>query len=148
VEMPTYAAGTIDFASGVVGTLITSYDVWASSLPNLEIYGREGTLRAPDPNSFGGPVGIRKGTETAWTDVALSGIYQENSRGAGIADMVDAVRRGRPFRASGELALHVLEAMHGFLVSSATGVAYELSSPCTRPAPLSAPLPAAREPGP
>jgi predicted dehydrogenase len=144
VEMPTYAAGTIEFTSGVVGTLITSYDVWASSLPNLEVYGREGTLRAPDPNCFGGPVSIRRGTEPAWTDVAIAGRYQENSRGAGIADMVDAMRRGRPPRASGALALHVVEAMQGFLTSSATGTACELSSPCTRPAPL----PTVYEPGP
>ncbi|HXI17430.1 MAG TPA: Gfo/Idh/MocA family oxidoreductase, partial [Chloroflexota bacterium] len=38
VETPTHVAGTLDFASGAVGTVITSFDVWAHSLPRVEIY--------------------------------------------------------------------------------------------------------------
>ena len=41
------------------GTIITSFDVWAANLPRIEIYGTEGSLSVPDPNTFGGPVRIR-----------------------------------------------------------------------------------------
>ena len=34
--------------------MITSFDVWAHQLPRIEIYGSEGTLSVPDPNTFGG----------------------------------------------------------------------------------------------
>ncbi len=47
VETPTHVAGTLDFLSGAIGTLITSFDVWAHSLPRIEIYGSEGTLAVP-----------------------------------------------------------------------------------------------------
>src|SRR5437870_2114529 len=52
VEIPTHLVAVLDFASGAVGTLITSFDVWAHTLPNIQIYGSEGSMAAPDPNSF------------------------------------------------------------------------------------------------
>ncbi len=61
VEVPTHVAGVLDFASGAVATLITSFDVWAHNLPRIEIYGSEGTLSVPDPNTFGGPVKVKLG---------------------------------------------------------------------------------------
>ncbi len=57
--MPTHVAGVLDFASGVIGNIITSFDVWAAQLPFVEIYGTEGSLSLPDPNTFGGPVKVR-----------------------------------------------------------------------------------------
>ena len=62
--------------------------------------------------------------------------YAENSRGIGVADMAYALRSGRPHRASGELAYHVLDIMHAFHDASREGKHVELSSTCTRPAPL------------
>ena len=59
VEVPTHIAGVLDFANGAVGTIITSFDVWGGQLPRIEIYGTEGTLSVPDPNTFGGPIRIR-----------------------------------------------------------------------------------------
>ncbi len=56
VEVPTHVTGLLDFANGAVATMITSFDVWGHTLPHLEIYGSEGTLSVPDPNTFGGPV--------------------------------------------------------------------------------------------
>ena len=52
VEVPTHVAGIMDFESGAVGTIITSFDVWNSQLPRIEIYGTEGPLSVPDPNTF------------------------------------------------------------------------------------------------
>jgi predicted dehydrogenase len=141
VETPTHVAGTLDFRSGAVGTMITSFDVWAHSLPRIEIYGSEGTLSVPDPNTFRGPVRIRRAGESEWRDVPLTHGWTENSRGLGVADMAHALRSGRPHRASGALAYHVLDAMHAFLDSSREGRHIELQSTCERPAPLPTGLP-------
>ena len=54
VEVPTHITGLLDFANGAVGTIITSFDIWDSTLPWLEIHGTKGSLRLPDPNTFGG----------------------------------------------------------------------------------------------
>ena len=136
VETPTHVAGTLDFAIGAVGTVITSFDVWAHSLPRVEIYGSEGTLSVPDPNTFGGPVRLRQGREAEWRDIELTHGWTQNSRGLGVADMAHALRSGRPHRASGDLTFHVLDTMHAFLNSSREGKYVELQSTCDRPAPF------------
>ncbi|MNW70799.1 hypothetical protein D3C74_502650 [compost metagenome] len=50
--------------------------------------------------------------------------------------MAYAIRTGRPHRASGELAYHVLEAMWAFHDSSDSQRFYEMESSCGRPSPL------------
>ena len=97
--------------------------------------GAVGTLSVPDPNHFGGPVRIGgKGKE--WQEVPLTHGYTENSRSIGVADMANAIWSGRPHRASGELAFHVLDAMEAAAESSAKGKAIMLGSTCKRPAAL------------
>jgi predicted dehydrogenase len=135
VEVPTHVAGIIDFASGAIGTILTSFDVWAAELPRIEIYGSLGTLSVPDPNTFGGPVRLRLAEQTSFEPVEIKRPYAENSRGLGIADLAWTWRTGgKTHRASGELALHVLEAMHGFHIASDTGCHYLMQSSCARPA--------------
>ncbi|MGQ9455227.1 MAG: Gfo/Idh/MocA family protein [Armatimonadota bacterium] len=135
VEVPTHVTGAIDFASGAVATIIQSFDVWGHNLPRIEIYGTEGSMSVPDPNGFGGPVMIRRpGGE--WTEMPLSHIYHENSRGIGVADMAYGLRTGRPHRTNGELAYHVLDIMCALHESSEQNRHIMLESTCARPAPL------------
>ena len=136
VDVPTHVAGILDFANGAVGTIITSFDVWAAELPRIEIYGTLGSISVPDPNGFGGPVRIRRAGAGEWSDVPLSHGYPENARGIGVADMAYALRSGRPHRASGELAYHVLDIMHAFHDASDAGKHINLESTCARPAAL------------
>jgi len=136
VNTPTHVAGVLDFASGAVGTMITSFDVWSAQLPKMEIYGTEGTLNLPDPNTFGGPVLIRRAGATEWSEIPITYGYTENSRGLGVADMAYALRSGRSHRANGEMAYHVLDIMEAFHDASREGRHIELSSSCDRPAPL------------
>ncbi len=136
VEVPTHVAGLLEFASGAIGTIITTFDVKAAQLPRLEIYGSEASLSLPDPNTFGGPVRVRGVGDSDWQDVPLTHIYTENSRGLGVADMADAIRHNRPHRASGDLAHHVLDIMQAFHDASATGKHIDLTSSCERPAML------------
>ncbi|HEY3331195.1 MAG TPA: Gfo/Idh/MocA family oxidoreductase [Capsulimonadaceae bacterium] len=136
VDTPTHIAGVMDFTSGAVGTLLTSFDVWSSEHRNIEIYGTEGTLIVPDPNGFGGEVKIKRAGAADWSVVPLTHGYTDNSRGIGVADMAYAIQSGRKHRASGELANHVLESMHGFLEASATDEHYRLKTTTERPAAL------------
>jgi predicted dehydrogenase len=133
VETPTHITGVMDFANGTIGTIITSFDMWGSNLPRIEIYGSEGSLSVPDPNTFTGPVRLSKPGK-GWEEVELTHGYAQNSRGLGLADMIQAIRSGRNHRASGELALHVLEAMLAFEWSSRSGEHILLESTCDRPA--------------
>ena len=136
VNTPTHIAGILNFTSGVVGTLVTSFDVWSHRLPCIEIYGSEGTIVVPDPNGFGGPVYVRRANDPEWQNVALTHEYTGNSRGIGVADMAHAMRSGRAHRANAELAYHVLDIMEAFHDSSNEGQHIELTSQCERPAPF------------
>ena len=50
--------------------------------------------------------------------------------------MAFALKSGRPHRANGEMAYHVLDTMHAFQDASDSGRHIELESSCTRPAPF------------
>ncbi|MFW5686039.1 MAG: Gfo/Idh/MocA family protein [Spirochaetota bacterium] len=136
VDVPTHVVGTLEFTGGAVGTVITSFDIWASTLPRIEIYGTEGSLSVPDPNTFGGPVLIRGRQDEEWSEVPLTHKYDENSRGLGVAEMADAIGAGRPHRASGELTGHVLDVMHGVHIAAETGTRYAVEIAGVRPEPL------------
>lgn len=138
-EVPTHVAGTLEMATGALATVVTSFDVWASELPRIEIYGSEGTLSVPDPNKFSGPVRIhRRGAQ--WEDVPVTRAYADQSRGLGIADLAASLAEARPPRASGALALHVLEAMEALVSSAEAGRVLTLGTTCERPAAMPADL--------
>jgi predicted dehydrogenase len=141
VQVPTHVASTLDFANGAIGTLVMTFDVWAADEAEVEIYGTEATLSVPDPNIFGGPVRLRKARTTEWVDVPLTHGFPENSRGLGVADLAAALRSGRPSRASGERAYHVLDVMHAVHEAAEQGRRVTLESSVERPAPLPADLP-------
>jgi predicted dehydrogenase len=137
VEVPTHVSGLLDFASGATVTMITSFDVWRHALPHIEIYGSEGSLSVPDPNTFGGPVRLWRAAGDSWEDIPLISGYPQNSRGLGVADMAEAMKSGRPHRANASLAYHVLDIMHAIHDSSRQGKHIPLSSTCERPEPFS-----------
>lgn len=133
VETPTHITGILDFENGAVGTIITSFDVWGTRLPNIEIHGTAGSLIVPDPNHFGGPVYIKRSDYSDFIEIPLSYGFTTNSRGLGLMDMVHAISTGSEHRANGEMAYHVLELMHAFQISSESNRHYEVKSTCERP---------------
>lgn len=134
VNTVTHVSANLEFTSGCMATLLLSFDVQQSGLPRLELYGATGTLLAPDPNTFGGPVLLRNSDASDWTEQPVTRPYSGNSRGLGLAEMMSAHQHGHPHRASLELALHVLETMHAILESSERGARVALNSTIKQPA--------------
>lgn len=139
VTIPTHVTGLLELAGGAVVTLLTSFDVWAHTVPRLEVHGTEGSLSLPDPNRFAGPVGVATGGAKTFTTVPAEGASVENARGLGVTELAAALAGGRPHRASGELAVHVLDVMASLLLAADSGRREELSTTCERPAPLTRP---------
>lgn len=136
VEVPTHIASLLQFETGAIATLVTSFDVWDSELPRMEIYGTRGTLSVPDPNTFGGPVRVKLAGDSEWREVPLASAHIDQNRGIGLADMAHAIQHGRPHRASGDMAYHVLDLMQAFHESSEQEVYIDITSTCDRPEPL------------
>ena len=116
--------------------MTASFDVVGSETPNLEIHGTAGSLTLGDPDRFNGAGRAidRCGAET-WEDVPLQ-FDGTVGRGVGLADFIDRAPDGRPARASGELAFHVLDVLLAIETAATTGAPQRVTSRCERPAPL------------
>ena len=140
VEVPTSYYGVLEFESGVVASLMTSFDIYGARLPIIEIYGSKGTLRVPDPNCFGGPV-ILHTPEGGEEEIPLAFDYPENSRALGLAEMASALQAGRRPRASWKQTLHVLEVLTGFERAVQNGGYLDMTTTYDREAPMATGLP-------
>lgn len=136
VEVPTHVAGLLEFRSGAAGVLVTSFDAWKSRLPKIEIYGTEGVLELPDPNLFGGTARIFHPGAADWEEIAPANEFLTNHRGLGLAEMALAIAEGRPHRADGRLAAHVVDIMQAFHESAREGRRVETPGECPVPEPL------------
>jgi predicted dehydrogenase len=123
VDVNTYISGTVQYASGAIGTIFTTFDVkWPGERSRfIEIYGTEGTLFVPDPNTFGGKVELYRPEDGQVREMPLMYAYPENSRALGLADMCKAILTGREARCDVQQTFHVLEMIEGFETSSREG---------------------------
>lgn len=138
VRTPTHCAAVVTFASGVIASVLMSFDVWGHELPHAELYGHLGTLSIPDPDKYDLPVRMRLHTDPDWRVVdpvvpSLTeglGPDQLPLRGPGVADLVAALN-GAPQRCSAALAVHVLEVLE--TIARGDGVPSEMTTTCDRP---------------
>lgn len=158
VDVDTYLTGNIRFSSGAIAQVFTTFDVHYSpgASSRFEVYGTEGTLIVPDPNTFGGPVMLLRPEDMAaapktdpalmrrglpdiyagYKEIPLMYDYCENSRGLGLADMCKGIRQGRAYRANVQQQHHVLEILTSFTKSCAEGKYIPLQTKYNRTAPM------------
>ena len=143
VKTPTTIHGMLEFESGAVVTLCTSWDVWGHSHKPMELYGTKASLDVPDPNFFGGDLVLTEPrsepqTVSAWDHPfgKVNDGTHANYRTAGLADMALAILEDRPHRCSLDIALHAVEVMNGLLQSGETGRFIDMTTTCARPEPL------------
>ncbi len=137
VHIPTHVSGVMAFECGAVVQIGMSFDVAGHRHVPLEVYGTEGTLIVPDPNHFGGDIELLKKGGSFEPQPTTQPYADGNYRSLGVADMAHAILAGRPHRASGDLALHVLEVMEAFGTAAETGETVTITTRPERPAPLS-----------
>lgn len=156
VDVDTWLSGNIEFTSGAIAQVFTTFDVHYTVQPRFEVYGTKGSMMVPDPNTFGGPVLLLRPEDFAaapktdpglarhgvpdfyagWKEMPLMYDYPENSRALGLADMAKALRTGRGHRADYQQQRHVLEMMTAFSKSSETRAYVPMTTKYTRTAPM------------
>ncbi|MBY2911245.1 Gfo/Idh/MocA family oxidoreductase [Rhizobium leguminosarum] len=144
VGTPTSVLSLLEFDCGATVTFGTSWDVFRHSNHPIELHGTEGSLRLPDPDNFGGSVALSS-RGAPWQETDTSGKLfgavnwpiaapdRANYRMLGLADLARAIIEGRAPRASGDLALHVLEVMEAILRAGETGVAQTIPGIVAQP---------------
>ncbi len=131
VEVDTHVTGILEHADGALSTVVMSFDGVASTAPSIEVHGEAGSLQVPDPNLFAGAVRLRPLGADSWQEVAPSAGYLDAGRGVGLLDAAAG-----PDRASGAMALHVLETMEALLRSARERQRVDVVSRVPRPAPV------------
>ena len=144
VGTPTNVLSLLEFSSGATVNFGASWDVFRHSNHPIELHGTEGSLRLPDPDTFGGTVSLsERGAD--WRDFDSDGeLYgrrnwpyaapdRANYRMLGVADLARSLEESRPPRASGDLALHVLEIMEAILESGENGQSVRIAGDLTQP---------------
>ena len=148
VGTPTTLLSLLEFRAGALVTFGASWDVFRHSNHPIELHRTEGSLRLPDPDTFGGTVSLsERGAD--WrhfeSETELYGAQnwpyaapdRANYRMLGVAELVTAHGRQAAPRASGDLALHVLEVMEAILASGDEGEPISLAGTVQQPALLS-----------
>ncbi|MCX7520830.1 Gfo/Idh/MocA family oxidoreductase [Microbacterium sp. STN6] len=136
VAVDTHVSALLEHESGVTATVTMSFEVWATRTPLFEVYGTAGTIAVPDPNRFSESVEVYTADAGEWSTLPVAAGYADAARGFGLADMAHAIETKRSHRASGELALHVLEIMEAVLVAGAEHRVVDISSSVERPQPV------------
>jgi predicted dehydrogenase len=102
----------------------------------VEIVGDEGVIRCGDPDTFEGPVLLRRYDEATWRELPLLAEGTAHGRGFGVAELATAIAEGRPHRTNATLARHVMETLLAVEQAARSHEWVAISSRCERPAPL------------
>ena len=148
VGTPTSIFSVLEFESNAVISFGTSWDVYRHSNHYIEIHGTTGSMRLPDPDTFGGTVSVSS-LGQPWTDYPtendlfgkinfpFSKPTIANYRMIAVADMARAIRNNKKPITNAELALHVLDIMECIDQSAQHGSAINTRSSVNRPPALS-----------
>lgn len=138
-EVPTSYVGGLKLESGLLASLFMSFDVRGSTMPPLEIYGSEGTLRLKFPGHYRGSVlfgtehdAITEEIHPVWRTFPMDAT---KIRGLGVEEFARALRTGEPSRVEAPFALHILEAMEAIVASGESGMPRRLTTRAERPQP-------------
>lgn len=124
VTVPTHVSALYEFEGGQTAQSVFSFDSHLKRT-QFEVAGVDGTLVVPDPNTFAGDLLVHGRDDEL---VTVPSVGPTTTRGSGVLELARAVRAGRPERASGELALHVLDAMIATAESAERGAPVEVAS--------------------
>jgi predicted dehydrogenase len=130
VEVDTHVTGILEHASGALSTITMSFDGVRTGAEPIEVHGETGSLASPDPNIFDGDVKLFRLGDEAWETLEPSAGFLDGARGVGLIDFVTTAGEAR---ASGRLALHVLEVMTELLNAAHDGRRRPIRSTFDRP---------------
>jgi predicted dehydrogenase len=133
VDIDTHVSASLETQSGVIITTLWSFDILATRLPLVEIYGTAGTLSLPAPSGFDGKVLYRGLGAQEFTELPLCYGHSGNQRGIGLAQMCHGILNGGGFSATGSSALHVLEVMCAIEEAAKSGGTIQCGTVCSRP---------------
>jgi predicted dehydrogenase len=137
VVTPDFVTAMVELHGGVVLRLTTTFYVGHSSRQlGMEFHGDDGTLAIDSWQDFDAAVTHRSRAGGSEAVPFLREPYRGIEWGRAVLDLADAIRDGRPHRASARQAAHVVEILDATKRSYETGGPVDLRSDFEPPAPM------------
>ena len=140
VATPDFAVLVLELAGGTIVRLTANFYVPRRSTKQVgvEFHGDDGSLYLSDWQRFDATVEYASfGKECKYTSVPLvAPAHPGTEWGRGVREMAQAIAEGRPHRATGELAAHVVEIVCATACSIELGEPVEIRSSFTPPEPM------------
>jgi predicted dehydrogenase len=133
VTVPSHHSALVEFESGASAQAIFSFESHRRRAGLVEVSGTTGTIAFPDPNTFDGDSVVFDGTDDGRKVPAVG---SKSSRGTGVAEMAQAIRAGRPERATGAQAYHILDIMVSITESASRGETVTVESSLEKGSPV------------
>jgi len=133
VEVPTHVVSILEFKNNISVNMVTSFDIWKTDVPDIEIYGTEGTISVPNPDFFNGEARLCRKGNTEWEKITGINNFNKESRGIGLLEMIYSIKNNKNHMANIELSFHVLEVMEKIIIYSEEGKRYKIESSCKKP---------------
>ncbi len=137
IETPDWTVAVVEFAGGLIARLTTSFYVTnRTKQTGLEFHGDEGSLYLQTWHDFNSAVEFAPFGQAYEPVPLIKEPFPGVQWGRSVAEIADALREGRPHRASGEQAAHVVEILNAITQSAAGQHPVELLSTFTPPTPM------------
>jgi predicted dehydrogenase len=136
LDSPDFVVAMLELAGGVVVRLTASFYVPASKQRGLELHGDQGSLYLPTWGEFDSRIELQERGGEYTTVPPLREPFHGIDWGRAISDLAEAIAEGRPHRASGEQAAHLVEVLEAVQTSLREGGGVDVYSGFTPPEPL------------
>ena len=136
LEAPDFVVALLELESGVVGRLTATFYVPASKQRGLELHGDDGSLYLPTWGEFDSRIELQDRGGEYRTVEPLREPYPGIDWSRALVDLAGAIAEGRPHRASGEQAAHLVEVLEAVQTSLRGGGAVDVRSGFRPPEPL------------
>lgn len=135
-EAPDFAVAVLEHDGGVVTRLTASFYVGPSKQRGIEVHGDAGSVYMPTWGEADSRVEVQvRGGEYERVELVREP-FPGIDWGRALVDLAEAIEEGRPHRASGEHAAHVVEVLEAARSSAATGGAVAVGSEFAPPEPM------------
>lgn len=128
VQANTVMTTSLEFESGVLGTMLFNSDTIMPEEPHLTIEGTEGILTIDNPDNFDGLVTLRRVGQLEPTIIPSTFGITENARGIGVAKLAWSIQDKRIPMTDKSMHYHALETLLGSVQSSQTEQVYHVQS--------------------
>jgi len=136
-EAPDVVVALLQFRSGTIARLTSTFYVRPTLQHGMEIHGDDASIYMSSNHDFGCPVQIAPAREGDWEPLPyVREPFPGVEWGRAIFDVAEALREGRPHRATGAQAAHIVDLCNGVIESSRTGRVVKVRSTFTPPAPM------------